>query len=405
MGGLIMGIIYNIHESVKNSAFNILQEPFKMYMDNEVEAFEKESIINKLFVMKTSDKFQEEFRSVTSMDGFHPTEDLEVAGISDFEESYNKQYRFQTWTNSFVVSKQTMEDKRDMDISQMSQKFIKSFGRTREQYAVNFIAAGLGATKPEMKIFRQAGLGADTENGEIEGTKQQYFHSEHKPVGHGKAGRNFTQSNKFVAKINGLSDELPFAANVEELVMDVLGQVENTMSTYKDDKGNIVPVEVDTIVLGKDYRLNDIIMRGLKSKFGSAMGGNGVNLQYGKYNVISNAYLSGVPGFANEDHGVILLSSDRNKEGLGLVWFDRKPLEVRSYIDDKTEANVVTGRARWGAGFGDFRAMSYISFGKNRVINTEDNIQLHDHATPVTPIATAVTAVNVVNAAEINSAE
>ena len=382
-----MGVIYNIHEAVKNSAFNVLQEPIQMFMDKQVEAFEKESIINTMFVKKNSDKFREEFRSITTMDGFKPTEDLEVAGISDFEESYNKQFMFQTWTNSFVISKQTIEDKRDMDVSQMTQMFIKSFGRTREQYAVNFIAAGLGKVNKDLKILEHAGKGADTTDGIIEGPKQQYFHNAHKPVGHGKAGRNFTQSNKFYADVDGLSNNKAFAANAEELVMDVLGQVENTMNTYKDDKGNIVPVDVDTIVLGKDYRLNDIIMRGLKSKYGAAMGGNGVNLKYGKYTVVSNAYLSGVEGFKDADHGLIMLSSDRNREGLGLVWFDRKPLEVRSYIDDKTEANVIAGRARWGAGFGDFRAMSYVTFGTTERAN----------ATEIKPIATAVTAVNVVN--------
>lgn len=375
------GIIFNIHEAVKNSAFNVLQEPIQMFMENQVEAFEKDSIIDKLFVKKTSDKFREEFRSITTMDGFKPTEDLEVAGISDFEESYNKQFVFQTWTNSFVISKQTLEDKRDMDVAQMTQMFIKSFGRTREQYAVNFIAAGLGAENTAMAIGPNAGKGADTVDGKIEGEKQQYFHNAHKPVGYGKEGRNFTQSNKFYAVIDGVSNASAIAENAEELVLDVLGQVENKMSVYKDDKGNIVPVDVDTIVLGKDYRLNDLIMRGLKSKYGSAMAGNGVNLQYGKYKVVSNAYLSGVRGFRDEDHGVILLSSDRNREGLGLVWFDRKPLEVRSYIEDKTEANVIAGRARWGAGFGDFRAMSYISFGAEKT-----------NADEIKPIATGIKA-------------
>jgi hypothetical protein len=263
----------------------------------------------------------------------------------------------------------------------MTQMFIKSFGRTREQYAVNFIAAGLGATNAALKITETSGLGADTVDGTIEGTKQQYFHNTHKPVGYGKEGREFTQSNKFYAVIDGISNASAIAENAEELVLDVLGQVENKMSVYKDDKGNIVPVDVDTIVLGKDYRLNDLIMRGLKSKFGSAMAGNGVNLQYGKYKVVSNAYLSGVRGFRDEDHGVILLSSDRNREGLGLVWFDRKPLEVRSYIEDKTEANVIAGRARWGAGFGDFRAMSYISFGAEKT-----------NADEIKPIATGIKA-------------
>lgn len=381
------GIIFNIHEAVKNSAFNVLQEPIQMFMETQVEAFEKDSIINKIFVMKTTDKFREEFRSITAMDGFKPTEDLEVAGISDFEESYNKQFMFQTWTNSFVISKQTLEDKRDMDVSQMSQMFIKSFGRTREQYAVNFIAAGLGKTNDAMKIGTSAGLGADTVDGTIEGTKQQYFHNAHKPVGYGKEGRNFVQSNKFYATIDGISNNNPMALNVEEAIMDVIGQVENYMSTYKDDKGNIVPVEVDTIVMGKNYRLYDILTRGYKSKYGAAMAGNGVNLQYGKYTIVANPYLSGVDGFEDADNSLILLSSDRNKEGLGLVWFDRKPLEVRSYIEDKTEANVWAGRARWGAGFGDFRAMAYITFGTNETAN----------ATEITPVTTGVTAVNVVN--------
>ena len=386
------GIIFNIHEAVKNSAFNVLQEPIQMFMENQVEAFEKESIIDKVFVKKTSDKFREEFRSVTTMDGFKPTEDLEVAGISDFEESYNKQFVFQTWTNSFVISKQTIEDKRDMDITQMTQMFIKSFGRTREQYAVNFIAAGLGAENKALNITSVSGLGADTVDGKIEGAKRQYFHNTHNPLHHnGVAGDGTTQSNKFKATIDGLSNNKTYAPNAEELVMDVLGQVENTMSTYKDDKGNIIPVTVDTIVLGKDYRLNDLIMRALKSRYGAAMGGNGVNLQYGKYTVVSNAYLSGVDGFKDADHGVILLSSERNREGLGLVWFDRKPLEVRSYIEDKTEANVIAGRARWGAGFGDFRAMSYVSFGADRAFG--NGVSLHDNATEITPISTAVAAV------------
>ena len=37
-----MAIIFNIGESLKQSAFNILQEPIKMLMENEKEAFEKE---------------------------------------------------------------------------------------------------------------------------------------------------------------------------------------------------------------------------------------------------------------------------------------------------------------------------------------------------------------------------
>lgn len=376
------GIIFNIQESLNNSAFNILQEPIKMILENEVEAFEKNSIISKVFVMKTTDKYREEFRSTTAMDGFKPTEDMEVAGLSDFQEGYSKQFVFQTWTNSFVVSKQTIEDNQMMTIEPKAMGFIKSYGRTREEYAVNMLGVALGGDlsekQKELGIKAAHGKGMDTVDGEFDGVKQQYFHNKHKGIkinGESKV----EQSNKFYANLN-LNDGT--VGNLEEKVLDVIEQAASKMRKYKDDKGNIVPVTPNTIVMAEDFRLVDIVTRALKSKYGSAMGGNGVNLVYGKYELVISPYLSDVAGFEGEDkvHGLILLDTNRNREGLGAVWFDRKPLEVRSYKDDKTEANIWAGRARFGAGFGDFRAMSYIGFHTQAIADAD----------PITPVATGV---------------
>ena len=384
-----MGVIFNIEQSARLSDFNILQEPIKMILENEVEAFEKGSIIPEVFVQKTTDRYMEEYRSSTSMDGFKPTEDMEVAGISDFEESYFQQYTTQIWTNSFVVSKQTMEDNKMMDIDTKSMGFIKSYGRTREQYAVAAISNALAhneAYEETFKLYPKHGKGMDTTDGTIEGTKQQYFSASHKTVKLRDGRQQITQSNKFYAK------DLDFTSNVadlEEKVLDVLGQVEAKMAVYKDDKGNIVPVDVNKIVTGKNYRLVDILTRGLKSKYGAAMDGNGINTQYGKYKVITNAYLSGVPGFSDDECGLLLISDERNREGLGAVWFDRVPLTVRSYIDNKTEANVWSGRARFGAGFGDFRAMSYVAFPQKK----DNGAITKADATEIIPTTTAVKAV------------
>lgn len=385
-----MGIIFNIEESVRNSGFNVLQEPIKMILENQTEAYEKDSIIPKFFVMKTTDRYMEEYRSLTSMDGFKPTEDMEVAPISDFEESYFQQFTFQTWTNSFVISKQIMEDGNMNNINGGALNFIKSHGRTRELYAVRVIGAALGNEYPEYKILAKTGKGMDTVNGNIEGDRQVYFHNAHRTVALRDGRAPVIQSNKFtVANFDMTSGT---TADLEEKVLDVLGQVEAKMAVYKDDKGNITPVDVDTIFVGKNYRLTDILKRGLKSRYGAAMDGNGINTQYGKYKIVESAYLSDIDGFKDADNGLILASSSRNQEGLGAVWFDRKPLEVRSYKDDKTEANVWAGRARWGAGFGDFRAMSYISFP---TADASDNAT--DNATAIVPTSTGVKAVSVVN--------
>lgn len=349
------GIIFNIEEAVQNSAFNVLQEPVKFILENEVEAFEKSSIIPKVFVMRTTDKYREEFRSTTAMDGFKPTEDMEPAGLVDFEEGYSKQFVFQTWTAAFIVSKQTMEDKQLGDVNPKALGFIKSYGRTREQYAVRVIGSALGNVYEPYKITAKHGLGMDTVDGTLDGTKQQYFHKAHKTVKlKGETESRATQSNKFY--VEGL-DFTGADGDIGDKIMDIIGQVKSKMNKYVDDKGNIVPCNPTKILMAEDYRLHDTLVRAMKSKYGIS---NDTNNAFQPFEIIVSPYLSAVPGFTDEDHGIILIDPDRNREGMGAVWFDRKPLEVDSYIDKKSKANVWDGRARFGAGFGDFRAMSYI---------------------------------------------
>ncbi len=356
-----MAIIFNIGESLKQSAFNILQEPIKMLMENEKEAFEKESFLSKVFVMKTTDKYQEEYRSSTAMDGFKPTEDLERPGLSDFQEGYGKIFRTQIWTNSFVVSKQTIEDNQMMSINAQAMGFIKSYGRTRERYGAAMLAACTrddGVCTFEGKKFDVHG--GDTVNGEVDNpSKQLYFFNAHKPV-KGAAG-GVEQANKFcVSTALDLSK-----TKAEEFILDIIGQVQTAMINYRDDKGNILCVNPDTLVIPNYYGFKNALLTALKTQYTSAMGDNGVNLQYGNWNVVVSPYLNGLDGFTEADKAFIMLDSKYNKEALGAVWFDRVPLTVKSYIDEPTEANVWAGRSRFGAGFNNFRAMAYVSLKTN----------------------------------------
>ena len=391
-----MPAIFNIQESARNSAFNVLQEPIKFLLQNEVEAFEKDSIIPKVFIMKSTDKFQEEYRSVTGMDGFEPTEDMEVAGLSDFEESYNKIYRFQTWTNSYVISKQTMEDKAMGSVEPKAIGFISGYGRTKERYAVAMLGAALGTvtTFGTKKKITLNGKGADTTDGSIEGTKQQYFHSAHKTVALGGTSTPIVQSNKFHAAIDFTGADKGY----ETKIIDVIEQVKSVMKTYKGDKGEIYGADPTVIILPENYRLIDAIQRGFAGKYGNgvpSIDGNG--MKFGRYTLYTSPYLSDVEGFKDDDYGFVILDPKRNREWMGATWYDRVPLSIRSYVDDNTEANVWAGRSRFGAGFGDFRVMSYINLSSSAP----------DNSTTITPLATGVALVNVVNtvAAPVNTKE
>lgn len=369
-----MAVIFNIDEAVRNSAFNILQEPFKMKMTKELEAFEKKSILPYLYVMQTMDTFQEEYRSKTSMDGFKPTEDMEVAGLSDFEESYRMVMRVQTWTNSFAVSKQTMEDNQLQQINPQAMGFVTSYYRTRENYGVRMLGAALGEDYAPYKIKASVqGLGNDTADGTVEGTRVAYFKKDHKTVG-GK----YTQSNKFKTSaaltVDGSDPE------EESKLADLIGQIDSIMSTYKGDKGEIIPTDIDTIIIAEDFRLKDTLQRALKSRYNERMGGNGENLFYGKYELVVCPYLNQLDAFSETKKGILLVSRSKNRECLGAVWKDRTPLEIRSYIDNGTQANIWAGRSRFGVTFGDFRAMAYLSLN-----NTSDT-----NSTALTAKATGV---------------
>ena len=139
------------------------------------------------------------------------------------------------------------------------------------------------------------------------------------------------------------------------------------MSTYKGDKGEIIPTDIDTIIIAEDFRLKDTLQRALKSRYNERMGGNGENLFYGKYELVVCPYLNQLDAFSETKKGILLVSRSKNRECLGAVWKDRTPLEIRSYIDNGTQANIWAGRSRFGVTFGDFRAMAYLSLN-----NTSD---------------------------------
>ena len=391
-----MAIIFNIGESIKQSAFNILLEPIQMFLENQHELYEKESHLDKIYTFKTTDKYQEEYRSRTEMRGFEPTEDLEVAQTSDFKEGYRKVFRTQTWTNSFVVSKQTIEDNQDMNINQDAMGFIKSYGRTRELYGYAMLAGALAGSctfgNKSPKKFDCRGM--DTVDGTIEGTPQLYFHNAHKSVIEGVAD----QSNKFRAAID-LTEH-----GAHEKLAELIGIVETTMMNYTNYNGDILTVNPTRILVPNHYLLKDVMLTALKSTHTGFLGGNGVNIQAGKWEVLVSAYLNKHAGFAEADQAFIMIDPVINKENLGAVWFERKPLEVRTYIDQPTEAMVWAGRSRYGVDFGDFRAMAYVStkkLGEGEDLNT---VAAAQNATPITT-SDRIKKVKVTNAEDFHEEE
>ena len=89
---------------------------------------------------------------------------------------------------------------------------------------------------------------------------------------------------------------------------------------------------------------------------------NAMNFQAGLWNVLVWPYLpktiGGKPYF-------IMMDSKFKDDYMCLPFLDRVPLTVKSDIDPNTDANVFKGRARFMAGFNNWRCISICGEGVN----------------------------------------
>lgn len=362
-----MAIIFNIDEALKNSAFNLLQEPFKMLFENEVETFQKNSIINKVFTTLKLDKYQEEFRSRTKMAGFKPGADMEAAPIHDFQEGFGKTFRAHTWRNSFVVSKQAIEDNQMMQINADGVDFIDSYGRTQEEFA-NIMLAGALSGSAVFGDYTFDCKGMDTTDGEIDGSKQLYFHKAHKTVKgatQDDGSAVLDQSNKFHYACHFDEDY-----GLDELA-EVIMAVDSKMGHFTDYNGHKVPFYPTQIICGSDYGFKSKLVAALCKKYNTSCNDvNAAEIKIGKWTILSSPYLDDLNGFKPSECAFIMVDPNMNTKNKGIVWVDRIPLSVSSRYDDDNEANVWKGRSRFSAGFGDWRCASYVNCGAKEYLSS-----------------------------------
>ena len=125
------------------------------------------------------------------------------------------------------------------------------------------------------------------------------------------------------------------------------------MQDFRGDNGEILDIAPDTILIPNDYELKKAVFSAIGADKDPETANNGFNYIFGRWNVIVWPYLKEFTGSAAP---WILLDSRYNNEYGGAVWLDRTSLEVRSTLDENTDANVWRGYARFSAGFNDWRA-------------------------------------------------
>lgn len=316
-------IIFSEGSNLQNTIYGKVQEPVKAFLEKRAEAFEAASVLKDIFGMQTSTHYAEKFTSMTGMEGFKPVGENGAYPVDGMQESFAKTLENVTWKNSFAISREIMDDSNLIDLKQKPQGFITSYYRTRERFgAFLFGEAIKGTAAPKFEGQKFDTTGADGVG--IFATN------------HPRKIKSGTQSNKFS---NAFSAE-------------ILGAIETRMQGFTGDRGEILDVSPDTIVIPNLYGLKNDVFAAIGADKSPDTANNAFNYVYGRWNVIVWPYLNEFITAGTAPW--ILLDSRYNKDYNGAVWLDRVKLEVRSELA-ANDANEWKGYARFIAGFNDWR--------------------------------------------------
>lgn len=319
-----MNIVFSESSGLNDSIYGKCQAPIRMFLEKRGEEFEQNSVLKNLFFMGKSGNYADMMTTMTAMSGFEPVGENGAYPLDGMQEGYQKLLKYQTWKDSFSVSKEMMEDGKLMDMRKQPAAFMTSYNRTRELFGAALYGAAMnGAGSVTFKGVKFDLTGADGSN---------LFAKEHTPKVSGDK-----QCNCFK----------------DAFSVDALGKLETAMHLFRGDNDEILDVAPDTILIPEIATLKKDVFAAIGADKDPVSANNAFNYQYGRWNVIVWPYLN---QFVTKGTSPwVLLDSKYNETYGGAVWNDRVQLEVRSTIDENTDANVWRGRSRFNAAFNDWR--------------------------------------------------
>lgn len=317
----------SIGSGLNGTIYGDCQVPLKAFLESRGEAFQRESLLPYLYRMEKSRHWAERYSSETAMGDFEPVGEGGDYPKTGFEDGYFRDIVNMTFKQSFSVTQELVEDCLLGTMKQRANKLVTAYGRTREKFGRILYAGGLYGTTVSYKGKIFACGSAD-----------------------GQALFSKTHPNK----VNGAKQTNLYNG---AFTNTLLGKIETEMQNIKGDNGELLGVAPDTIWIPNDAALKDAVFSAVGADKEPTSGNNAFNCQFGRWNIIVDPYLTAALtdlGKSSEKP-FFLLDSKFIELNDGPIFQDRVPLDVKSVIDNNNDNNVWQGRARFGAGFADWR--------------------------------------------------
>lgn len=319
------GVLFSVSSDLASSIFfKDLYAPLKSIVLEKYTEFAKTDTFKDVFKEVMSDGFAESYTSMTDLiGGFEQISEGGVPKISDRMEGYKKFVENFNYANSFVVTRNAIEDNKISGAINGLSLMMRNYWLSRNHEAGAFLVNAVNGTT----TYKGKAMDITSADG------QNLFATAHTSKVAGVAN----QSNKYAGIATEQASGVYFSS-------DLLAKAETVMQNILDDNGEIAGITPDTIVIPNDATLKKQVFGVLGANFIPETDGNAFNFLVGRYNVVVSQELNKLT--ANGDKPFYLLDSNYNSVVDGLIYQNRENLRVRAYTEEKTENVVFTGADR-----------------------------------------------------------
>lgn len=335
------GIIYSKMVGKNDPMYGKIETPIKMLIENESNQCEKEKTVTKaLFNIEKSSRFGETILGQSDFDTFKAVEEGQGAENDTIETTYKKFIEHITFMKEFTITAEMVEDAKmgiALESKSKPKAFVRAYYKTQNKIAAQAL---INATKNSF-IFNNANVDLTVGDG------LSLFHKAH-PY-HTEKMKKFTQANRFCAA------DMTSSADAFESALNFFA---NRMRNFKDDNGEVMGYTADTLVIpGNRPGFEALAKKVIGTERVAGSNNNDINLQYGNWNiVVLNEWTPDTDKF-------MIMSREANRNLLGNLFFNRKPLDIQNWVDNHTRNLIWNGRCRFGVGFGTWKHMMLCETG------------------------------------------
>ena len=293
-------------------------------VDADNEKNDDDTLVKSLFVVRNSKRFGEKTAGMSSFSSFKYTAEGSAATEDALQEVNAKLIEHSPFMKAFVCTAEAKEDSNFDPIAAASKNYVRSYKRTRAEFATAALVNGTGTT---FTYGGHSGFDCTGPDGKA------LFATDHPG-----ATSVAAQSNVFTDAF-GDDDEM-------------LSRLANIGKNFMNYSGHVMGYDFDTIIVpGNCWRLIRLCQKIAQSDNQVNTDFNDANVNKGLWKLVVDPHWQAASG----KEPYIIMSSKARDELNGSLFYDRIPLTIKQDVDVMTQNLVSSGRCRFSAGFGDWR--------------------------------------------------